>query len=86
MPIKQARIQPGNIESGTNGVGKPLFGLKLCAVRAVPLRMRPACLECQKTRKSENKNRFSAIFGPHGALFAPYYLVWCGALRGGAKR
>ena len=30
MPVKQARIRPENIDSGTNGVEKPPFGLKLC--------------------------------------------------------
>ena len=64
MPAKQARIRPENIESGTNGVGKPPFGLKLCAVRAVPFRMPPACLDCQKTKKSEKKTGVLAIFGP----------------------
>ena len=46
VAAEQARIRPENIESGTNGVGKPPFGLKLCVVRAVPLRMPPACLDC----------------------------------------
>ena len=41
MPVKQARIRPENIDSGTNGVGKPPFGLKLCVLRAVHLRMPP---------------------------------------------
>ena len=58
VAAEQARIRPENIESGTNGVGKPPFGLKLCAVRAVPLRMPPACLDCQKTQKSVKKHGF----------------------------
>ena len=70
MPVKQARIRPENIDSGTNGVGKPPFGLKLCVVRAVHLRMPPACLDCQKTGPR-----------PHRALFS----CGCDALRGGAK-
>ena len=49
MPVKQARLRLENIDSGTNGVGKPPFGLKFCVVRAVHLRMPPACLDCQKT-------------------------------------
>ena len=87
MPVKQARIRPENIDSGTNGVGKPPFGLKLCVVRAVPLRMPPACLDCQKTQKSAKKHRFWRFSSPglHRALFPPYFPVWCGALRGGAK-
>ena len=83
MPVKQARIRPENIDSGTNGVGKPPFGLKLCVVRAVHLRMPPACLDCQKTKKSTKKQwfwRFSGP-GPHRALFSR----GCDALRGGAK-
>ena len=73
MPVKQARIRPENIESGTNGVGKPPFGLKLCPVRAVPLRMPPACLDCQKTQKSAKKPpnpRFSGP-GPPRPYFPP---------------
>ena len=64
VAAEQARIWPGNIESGTNGVGKPPFGLKLCVVRAVHLRMPPACLDCQKTKKSVKKTGVLAIFGP----------------------
>ena len=64
MLVKQARIWLANIESGTNGVGQPPSGLKLCAVRAVPLRMPPACLDCQKAQKSISKTWFSAISGP----------------------
>ena len=83
VAAEQARIRPENIESGTNGVGKPPFGLKLCVVRAVHLRMPPACLDCQKTKKSAKKHgfwRFSGP-GPHRALFSR----GCDALRGGAK-
>ena len=81
----EARIRPENIESGTNGVGKPPFGLKLCVVRAVPLRMPP---KLQKKQKNVKKTWVLAIFGAgaHRALFPPYFPVWCGALRGGAKR
>ena len=86
MPVKQARIRPENIDSGTNGVGKPPFGLKLCVVRAVHLRMPPAYLDCQKNPKISPKTgfrRFSGL-GPHRALFPG---VGVGrALRGGAKR
>ena len=64
MPVKQARIRPENIDSGTNGVGKPPFGLKLCVVRAVHLRMPPACLDCQKTQKSAKKHGFWRFSGP----------------------
>ena len=64
MPVKQARIRLENIESGTNRVGKPPFGLKLCAVRAVPLRMPPTYLDCQKTQKINSKTWVLAIFGP----------------------
>ena len=64
VAAEQARIWAENIESGTNVVGKPSFGLKLCVVRAVPLRMTPACLDCQKTKKSVNKTGAFAIFGP----------------------
>ena len=88
VAAEQARIRPENIESGTNGVGKPSFGLKLCVVRAVPLRMPPACLDCQKTQKSAKKNAKSAIFGSR-PLPAPISALFPGvgrALRGGAKR
>ena len=83
MPVKQARIRPENIDSGTNGVGKPPFGLKLCVVRAVHLRMPPACLDCQKTQKSEKqkKNSFRPFSGP-----GSYRALFSAALRGGAKR
>ena len=64
VAAEQARIRPENIESGTNEVGKPPFGLKLCVVRAVPLRMPPACLDCQKNHNSLKKTGCSAIFGP----------------------
>ena len=72
MPVKQARIRPENIDSGTNGVGKAPFGLKLCVVRAVPLRMPPACLDCQKNPKSAKKTAKSVIFGPQ-ALSGPIF-------------
>ena len=87
VAAEQARIRPENIKSGTNGVGKPPFGLKLCPVKAVPLRMPPACLDCQKKQIRE-KTGFSIIFGPgpYRALFPPYFPVWDAALRGGAKR
>ena len=52
VAAEQAKFWPENIESGTNRVGKALFGLKLCLVRAVPLRMPPACLDCQKAKNS----------------------------------
>ena len=75
MSVKQARILPENIESGTNWVGKAPFGLKLSAVRAVPLRMPPACLDCQKKPKIRKKNIGFGDFrapgppGPISALF-----------------
>ena len=53
LPVKQARIRPENIDSGTSGVGKPPFGLKLCAVRAVPLRPQDAGMP---TFAKKNKN------------------------------
>ena len=82
VAAEQARIRPENIESGTNGVGKPPFGLKLCVVRAVPLRMPPACLDCQKTKKSAKKQgfwRFSGP-GPPGPYF-PVDAMRCGVVR-----
>ena len=70
MPVKHARIRPENIDSGTNGVGKPPFGLKRCPVRAVHLRMPPACLDCKKNSKIRQKTSFLATFGP-GPYFPP---------------
>ena len=83
MPVKQARIWPENIDSGTNGVGKPPFGLKLCVVRAVHLRMPPACLGCQKTPKIRQKTRVLAIFGPRAALgpISPWMRCAAGSYR-----
>ena len=81
VAAEQARIWPENIESGTNGVGKPPFGLKLCVVRAVPLRMPPACLDCQKTQKSAKKPpnpRFSGP-GPPGPISRLFPGVGCAA-------
>ena len=81
MPVKQARIRPENIDSATNGVGKLPFGLKLCVVRALHLRMPPACPICQKTKKSI-KNRGFGDFrapappGPISALFPVDALPW----------
>ena len=71
MPVKHGRIRPENIDSGTNGVGKPPFGLKLCVVRAVHLRMPPACLDCQKT-KNPSKNTGFGDFGAPGPI-GPYF-------------
>ena len=86
VAAEQARIRPENIESGTNGVGKPPFGLKLCVVRAVPLRMPPACLDCQKTKKSAKKYGFRLFRapGPIGPYFCP--ISHCGAVRCGVAR
>ena len=53
MPVKQARIRPENIESGTNGVGKPPFGLKLCVLKAPG----PRSPRTQKTHKKKQKIR-----------------------------
>ena len=74
VAAEQARSRPENTESGTNGVGKPPFGLKLCAVRAVPLRMPPACLDCQKAQKSAQKRGFRQFSapGPIGPYFRPF--------------
>ena len=83
---EQARIRPENIESGTNRVGKPPFDLKLCVVRAVPLRMPPTCLDCQKNPNIRQKTMFWRFSGPgpYRALFPPYFPVWdvrCGVAR-----
>ena len=88
MPAKQARIRPENIESGTNGVGKAPFGLKLCPVRAVHLRMPPTCLDCQKTNNPPKTAVFCnfRVLGPPRPYCRPYFTVWCGALWGGTKR
>ena len=78
VAAEQARIRPENIESGTNGVGKPPFGLKLCVVRAVHLRMPPACLDYQKNQKFIKKPGFLPFSGPGPprALFPAYFPVW----------
>ena len=83
VAAEQARIRPENIESGTNGVGKAPFGLKLCVVRAVPLRMPPACLDCQKTQKSAKKHGFWRFSGPGPS--SPYFrpISWCGKCAAG---
>ena len=81
VAAEQARIRPENIESGTNGVGKPPFGLKLCVVRAVPLRMPPACLDCQKTQKPATKQGVWRFSGPWGALLGPNRVL-CDSNRG----
>ena len=75
-----SRSRTENIDSGTNGVGKPPFGLKLCVVRAVHLRMPPACLDCPKTKKSAKKQGGWRFSGPGPALFPR----GCDALRVGA--
>ena len=75
---EQARIRPKNIEPGTNGVGKAPFGLKLCPVRAVHLRMPPTCLDCTKKTKINPQTWFSAICGSR-ALPGP--ISQCGPLR-----
>ena len=80
VPAKQAGIRPENIESCTNRVGKSPFGLKLCAVRAVPLRMPPACLDCQT---NETSIKMKKIVQFEGSGRQPYS---CCALRGSAKR
>ena len=79
LPVKQARIRPENIESGMNGVGKPPFGLKLCPVIAVPLRMPPACLDCQKAKKSAKKRGFRQFSGPRP--YRAYFPLCCGVAR-----
>ena len=87
MPVKQTRIRPENIESGTNGVGKPPFGLKVRVVRAVHLRMPPTCLDCQKIQKSQTKNMGFGDFrapGPIGPYFRP--ISWCGTCAAGWRR
>ena len=65
---------PKNVNSGTNGGGKPRFGPKLCRMKAPGPPNPPDPKTCQKDQKSTKKRQkreFWGFLGPvFGALFA----------------
>ena len=72
---KQARVWLENIVSDTNGVGKALFGLKLCPIRAVRLRVLPACLDCKKNpQKTIAFDHFWVPGPPRPYLLSRHYV------------
>ena len=57
---------PKNTISGTNGVGKPPFGPKLCEVKATGLGMPTACQTGQKYQKSDKQTGKTGVLGFSG--------------------
>ena len=63
------------IESGTNGVGKPSFGPKLCVVKATGLGMPPASPTGQKDQQSVTKTGKTGVLGALGPIGPRYVAV-----------
>ena len=70
MAARDARMRSENSESGTNGVGKAPFALKLCPIRAVQIRTPPTYLDCLNDERSGKKNGFCSFWDPE--LPRPY--------------